>query len=126
MKNDYVWSWVPNRGKLKQHRLIMEEHLGRRLKTKEQVHHINHVRNDNRIENLQFCKDAAEHRKFDEGWWLEEGNWWKVCKGCKRSLKVNTDNFYSLLRRNGIRKYDGRCKKCTCLQDKKERALKRH
>ena len=52
-------------GYVLEHIIIMEELLNRFIKIKEKVHHINGIRDDNRLENLYLCKDKSEHQKIE-------------------------------------------------------------
>ena len=47
---------------VKQHRLVMERHLGRQLLPDEDVHHVNGVKTDNRISNLEVVSHAQHTR----------------------------------------------------------------
>jgi hypothetical protein len=53
----------PN-GYVREHRLVMAEHLGRMLDPSELIHHVNGDRTDNRVANLQIVS-AAEHMRIE-------------------------------------------------------------
>jgi len=77
------WSYVTQDGYLYgsvdgrwigQHRHVMEQHLGRRLRRYEEVHHLNGDRSDNRLENLELwsTRQPKGQRVEDKVAWAKE------------------------------------------------------
>lgn len=84
MLGDRKWLYLPDHPKAHgsyypEHRYVVEQSIGRILRTDEHVHHINRDKNDNRIDNLVIMtqseharEHADESRKFAKEYWTDE------------------------------------------------------
>ena len=119
----YILCYVPDHpravsGYIFEHILIAEQALGRYLKDKEEVHHINSIKEDNRNENLVICPDRSYHFLLHQRTRALEVSGhahWRPCEVCTEhddpsNMSPHRNAFYH--------------KKCAAESSRKQRAIK--
>ena len=82
------------RGYIREHRLVMEQHLGRLLTPKEVVHHKNGNKIDNSIENLELVGDHNEHIREHIREGMMHNRWPKCIYACGKQAKPTNGRRY--------------------------------
>lgn len=69
-KNSYILIYCPSdpfskHGYVLEHRLVVEAKIGRLLTKEESIHHLDHNRSNNDIDNLMLFPTQSAHKSFE-------------------------------------------------------------
>lgn len=87
-------------GRVPEHVLVYSKHLNRKISKSEPVHHKNHIRDDNEMDNLFLCKNNQEHNFVEKmsRWLLFE--FLKERKMSRELTEFMNDKFFSKYKGN--------------------------
>ena len=115
-----------NGKQIPEHRYIMEQSIKRKLNPKEHIHHINHDKVDNRIENLKIMRPGEHISHHKKGVCLRKENSSKVkfCPSCKSvfprvkftpnpSRSDGIEAWCTTCRRHRQHKFVKKCPRCS-------------
>lgn len=96
-----------SQGYVLEHRLVMENHIGRYMTQKEEVHHIDRNKQNNKIENLMLFENHARHTQYEK----------TIDMSDRYCLECNSKTTYRKKKRNNAPQWyrfkDGyRCRVC--------------
>lgn len=76
-----------------EHRYIMEQYIGRKLESRENVHHLDGDKLNNNIENLEVI-DVADHIRECHNRQREDGKWHITkCPRCKKDFESRITDY---------------------------------
>lgn len=75
-------------GRILEHRLVMEQHLGRKIESDEHIHHVNLVKTDNRIENLKLIENFEHQELHYQMSPIKRERKIIICINCNRQARV--------------------------------------
>jgi len=120
-KKGYLRGFHPPSGRQRfEHNVVWEEHHGA-IPAGMQVHHKDHDKKNNKIDNLEIMT-PLEHKREHSGGRKIDGVWFKICPVCKVEKSVE-ENYYK--RKDGI---NPECKWCWIKRmviEKRARKLRR-
>ena len=86
-KTGYIRLTLEDGSRVLEHRWVWEKAHGISLNPKQQIHHLNHIKTDNRLENLRLFGTAKEHLQHH---WQENPEFRKSPKGIPRKKRAAT------------------------------------
>ena len=106
-----------------EHVVVWEQHHGRTSPSGHDIHHIDHDKLNNAVDNLQLVT-KLEHKRIHGGCKLRDGEWWKPCGICHDLKPITLEHWY--ISAEGWPLYN-RCRPCHIARvviDKRSRKLR--